>query len=58
MDRHDPVQGDGIDVSLDVETSVITLAVHGTWGHRLQNAAHAAIHKSLTGHPAALILDL
>jgi anti-sigma regulatory factor (Ser/Thr protein kinase) len=58
FDRHDPGRGDGVGVSLDVDASVITLSVHGTWGRALRRDVTTAIHKCLSEHPAALILDL
>jgi hypothetical protein len=56
--RYQPGQGDGVSVDLDVETSIITLAVHGGWTRRLQIDVYSAVKKCLSEHPATLIIDL
>ncbi|MEV6345235.1 ATP-binding protein [Actinoplanes sp. NPDC051851] len=58
FEPYDPAQGDGVDVGLDVETSVLTLAVHGRWGRRLGRATGSAIRQCLSEHPATLLIDL
>ncbi|MEU4421663.1 ATP-binding protein [Actinoplanes sp. NPDC024001] len=45
-------------MTLDVESSAITVVVHGDWGRHLQQATHVAIRKCLVEHPATLFLDL
>lgn len=58
FDRYDPEQGDGVSVSLDVDSSIVILAVHGLWGVPLRRDTHVAIRKCLSEHPGALIIDL
>ncbi|BCJ39413.1 hypothetical protein GCM10010168_63390 [Actinoplanes ianthinogenes] len=58
FDHYDPSRGAGVDVGLDVDSSVLTLAVHGTWGNRLCHDTHTAVRKCLSEHPATLLIDL
>ncbi|MFF0379464.1 ATP-binding protein [Actinoplanes missouriensis] len=58
FERYDPGQGDGIDVGLDVEASVVTLSVHGTWGLGLCRTTDTAIRKCLSEHPSTLLINL
>ena len=58
IDRHDPAQGDGADVKLDVETSTVELAVHGIWGPHLRRNTYSVMQKCLTEHPATLLIDV
>ncbi|OJF14170.1 hypothetical protein BG844_11245 [Couchioplanes caeruleus subsp. caeruleus] len=58
FERHDPLHGGGIDVTVDMDVSMVTLALHGAWESRLQHATYAAMVKCLSEHPAVLLLDL
>ncbi|GAA4606462.1 hypothetical protein BJY16_005844 [Actinoplanes octamycinicus] len=58
FDQYDPATGAGVDVGLDVDSSLLTLAVHGTWEQRLCQDTHTAVRKCLGEHPATLLIDL
>ena len=58
FDPDDPDRGDGVRASLDLDSSLVLLAVHGSWGPGLQRDAFRAVHKCRAEHPATLILDL
>ncbi|WIM93130.1 ATP-binding protein [Actinoplanes oblitus] len=58
FDQYDPATGAGVDVGLDVDSSLLTLAVHGTWERRLCRDTHTAVRKCLSEHPATLLIDL
>ncbi|MFC7530850.1 ATP-binding protein [Actinoplanes sp. GCM10030250] len=58
LDQYAPGQGDGVSVCLDVGASTAVLGVHGAWGRGLLRTTDTAMHKCLSEHPAALILDL
>ncbi|MBG0561305.1 ATP-binding protein [Actinoplanes aureus] len=58
LDRYDPEQGDGFSVLLDVDSSMVILAMHGSWGVPLRRDTHVTIRKCLSEHPSALIVDL
>lgn len=58
FDRFDHEQGEGVSVTLDVESSTVTLAVHGLWGRFLRRDVHVAVRKCMSEHPASLVVDL
>jgi hypothetical protein len=58
FEHYDPARGAGVDVELNVDSSLLTLAVHGTWGRRLSQDTYTAVRKCLSEHPAALLIDL
>ncbi|MEU4421077.1 ATP-binding protein [Actinoplanes sp. NPDC024001] len=60
MARHRVRAGQGgcVRLALDVETSALTLSVHGTWNRQLNQVTASAVHQGLNQHPPALILDL
>ncbi|MFC3384285.1 ATP-binding protein [Couchioplanes azureus] len=48
----------GVDVTMDMESSMVTFAVHGTWEPRLRHKTYAALVKCLSEHPVTLLIDL
>ncbi|WP_328475351.1 ATP-binding protein [Actinoplanes sp. NBC_00393] len=58
LDPFDQERGEGVGVTLDVESSTVTLAVHGRWGNDLRRDVHTALRKSLSEHPHHLFIDL
>ncbi|MEV4641361.1 ATP-binding protein [Actinoplanes sp. NPDC049548] len=58
LHRHDPGHGDGVNVQLDPDASMVVLEVHGAWQRPLRRRASTAVVKCLSEHPGALLIDL
>ncbi|MBG0567283.1 ATP-binding protein [Actinoplanes aureus] len=58
FDRFEDGEDEGVSVTLDIESSTVTLAVHGLWGRTRQRDVYVAIRKCLSEHPNSLVIDL
>jgi len=50
--------GSGVALGVDFTTGIVEVTVQGTWQRRLHRETTAAIRKSLSEHPAALVINL